>query len=153
MHGGNLEGLKLNCFSGELRVLEGCPRLKGLGLLLHKINLYPDVFVTDKPHEHLSKICITFTCSAGIGSCMKERKTARGKGRVMVEDVFEDLDLSTLVGLKEVKTNAVWWPTTDKQTKKNACYWPGISDKYAKRGLRLVDEEGVHWVPRMSARK
>ena len=50
--------------------------------------------------------------------------------------------------LKEVQVTGCNWPTTTRREISND-WWHRSSDALLKRGIKLTDESGIHWSPRL----
>ncbi|KAJ7160022.1 hypothetical protein C8R43DRAFT_1177631 [Mycena crocata] len=64
---------------------------------------------------------------------------------------FSSLDVSNLPALREVRISACEWPTTEHTIAKSV--WVKWAEIFPARGLKLTDEAGTEWRPRLKTNR
>ncbi|KAJ6568949.1 hypothetical protein B0H19DRAFT_1256639 [Mycena capillaripes] len=59
----------------------------------------------------------------------------------------DKIDPAMFSALREIQFRFGRWPTTEREISKNL--WVELAEAWLKHGIKLTDETGQHWIPRM----
>ncbi|KAJ7737357.1 hypothetical protein B0H16DRAFT_1572288 [Mycena metata] len=82
-----------------------------------------------------------------ILTCMTPHKSL---AKIIVDKTVDDpgdFDPAMFPALREIQIQACKWPTTEREISKSD--WVPLAEAWLKRGIKLTDSDGEHWIPRV----